>query len=166
MHYRGIIILVLLTGILSKSFGQDISHQVLVPLSSIADISYYNVNQTVGEPVVELFTGESYALTQGFQQPSINMTGPEPPEGNGVEVYPNPVIDKLRVELFGIIEANFEIIIFGLNGTLFHRCSIECGRDYWKIESIDMTNYKRGMYFVRVSSSDGRISRFFKIEKM
>ncbi len=166
MLYRGRIILILLTGVISKGFSQDISHQVLVPVAFIVDLDYYSVNQTVGEPVVEIFEKEFFTLTQGFHQPSITITGPEPPEGSGVMAYPNPVTDILKVELFGIEKTDFEIAVYGMNGSVFLRKEISCGNKYWQIEEIDMSLYRKGVYFVHVMSADKRISRYFKIEKM
>lgn len=166
MQQRGIFIFVLFIMLMAECFSQGISHQVLVPLASVADAGNLNVSQTAGEPMVEGLYGVDYNLTQGFHQPGIDLTRPVPPEGNGVEVYPNPVVDILKVELFGVEEADFELVLFGLNGAVYYRKTISCSRDYWRIEPIDLGNYKRGMYFVRIQTRDNRISRLFKIEKM
>lgn len=166
MQYRGKILLFLLVAFTLNCNGQQISHEVLVPLASIADVNYYHVNQTVGEPMVKALKCDYYHLTQGFHQPRIYFREVEQPKGSGVEVYPNPVIDLLKLELFGVERTDFEVIIFGLDGTLFYNRKISCGRNYRKTESIDMRNYKRGMYFVRVRSLDKKIIRLFKIEKM
>ncbi|MEA1887442.1 MAG: T9SS type A sorting domain-containing protein [Bacteroidota bacterium] len=149
-----------------QCYSQDISHQVLAPMTRVADISYYNVSQTVGESIVEGLDASNFYLTQGFNQPSIHVVSSKPSEGSGVEVYPNPAVDILNVELFGFERTDFELVIFGFNGALFHKQEISCGREHWNIESIDISNYKRGLYFVRVRSFDNRISRLFKIEKM
>ncbi|MBS0011888.1 MAG: T9SS type A sorting domain-containing protein [Bacteroidales bacterium] len=156
----------MLVAFMPYCFGQGLSHKVLVPMASVVDVGYYNVNQTVGESMVKAISSDEYHLTQGFHQPSIYITGPARPDGSGVEVYPNPVVDLLKVELFGVERTEFEIIIFGLNGSLFYQRKISCGRDYWQKESIDVSHYKRGMYFVRIRSKDSRITRLFKIEKM
>lgn len=166
MKYKGIIIVFWLMAGIAECVGQDVSHQVLAPLASTADLSYYNVSQTVGEAMVLTLETSGHDLTQGFHQPGIFISTPEQPKGNGVEVYPNPVVDKMKVELFGHEKRDFEIVIFGLNGSVFYRSKVSCGPDYWKIISLNMNSYKRGMYFVRVISLDNKISRLFKIEKM
>ncbi len=166
MQQRGIFIFVLLITLMAECFSQGVSHQVLVPLASIADAGNVNVSQTAGEPMVEGLYDIDYDLTQGFHQPGIDLSRPVPPEGNGVEVYPNPVVDILKIELFGVDEADFEIFLFGLNGAVYYKRTISCSRDYWRIESIDLSHYKRGMYFVGIKTRDNRISRLFKIEKM
>lgn len=156
----------LLLAMACRCYSQDVSHQVLVPMASVVDVNYYNVNQTVGESIVEGLDASDFYLTQGFNQPSIHVVSSRPSEGSGVEVYPNPAVDILNIELFGFERTDFEIVIFGFNGALLHKEEIICGREHWSIESIDVSNYKRGLYFVRVRSSDNRISRLFKIEKM
>lgn len=166
MQQRGISILILFLALMTEGLSQDVSHQVLAPLSSIADAGSLNISQTAGEAMVEGLYGLDYDLTQGFHQPGIDMSRPEPPEGNGVEVYPNPVVDILKIELFGVEAADFDVVLFGLNGAVYYKRTISCGRDYWRIESVDLGRYKRGMYFVRIKSRDNRISRLFKIEKM
>lgn len=166
MKQRGIFIFILLITFMPECLSQGISHQVLSPLASTGDAGSVTVSQTVGEPMVEGLYGVDYDLTQGFHQPGIDLSNPVPPEGNGVEVYPNPVVDILKIEVFGVEEAEFEIVLFGLNGAVYYRRNISCSRNYWRIESLDMSNYKRGMYFVRIKTRDNRISRLFKIEKM
>jgi hypothetical protein len=166
MLKKGIFILVLLLGIGTSCYSQEISHQVLVPMASVMELSTYSLSQTVGEAMVSTLSYGNYDLTQGFQQPSINMTSPLPPQGNGVEVYPNPVTDILKLELFGSEARDFNVTIFGLNGSVFYQDEINCTSNYWMIESINLSEFKNGMYFVMVRSRDERIVRLFKIEKM
>ncbi|MGM0666072.1 MAG: T9SS type A sorting domain-containing protein [Bacteroidota bacterium] len=166
MYYRGNIILFLWATVVCSSFGQSVSHQVLAPWSNVADISDKSINQTVGESIVEILNGNNYFLTQGFNQPSVRMSVPRDGEAKGIAAYPNPVIDILNVELSGYEMTDFELLLFGLNGTMYHRLEVSCGRDAWNKASINLGNYKRGMYFLRVRSLDNRVSRLFKIEKM
>ncbi len=166
MHYRGNIILFLLMPVVSACFAQDVSHQVIVPWATIADVSDYNINQTVGESIVEVLDGNDYFLTQGFHQPRIHLTGQSQIDDKWIEVYPNPVIDFLNIEFSRYESTDFEVIIFGLNGTLYYQQEISCGRYSWKTEAINLSKYKRGMYFLRIRSLDNRVSRLFKIEKM
>jgi len=166
MHYRGNIILFLWATVVCTSYGQSVSHQVLTPWSNVADINDKSINQTVGESMVEILNGNNYFLTQGFNQPSIRMSVPKQGELKDIAAYPNPVIDILNVELSGYEMTDFEFLIFGLNGTMYKKIEVSCGREAWHKTTINLGNYKRGMYFLRVRSLDNRISRLFKIEKM
>jgi len=49
-------------------------------------------------------------FTQGFQQPGIEASQETPPDGNGVEVYPDPATDYINIKLFGDGARNFRII--------------------------------------------------------
>ena len=147
--------------------GQDISHEVLVPVASVVKVGNYYLSQTIGEPVVDYLRTDSYDLTQGFQQPGISIIDDiEPPAGSGVNVYPNPVVSDLKIELFGTSSKNFDVVIFSINGTIFFRKTYICEGHYWRVETINMQDFKRGMYFVRIRSIDDQIVRLFKIEKM
>ena len=165
MHRKGLIIL-FITVLYCTVSGQEISHKVLVPLASFKTIGGYCVSQTIGEPVVKYLPGETYDLTQGFQQPSVTVDRPEPPQGTGVKVYPNPVKNTLKLELFGAKSAEYHLTIFGLNGSIYLRNTYNCVGKYWHIIPLDLSKYRRGTYFVRVEDNTGAVRRLFKIEKM
>lgn len=165
MQKRGIFVILFLTGIVCLR-SQELSHQVLVPLASTWHGELYHISQSVGEPMVQYLPGEQWELTQGFQQPSMVYELTIKPQGNGIKVYPNPVSDHLKLEMFGDEQVEYHITIFTIDGTIYLRKSYQCDSHYWRNEVIDFRNFKRGLYFVRVESSPERISRIFKIEKM
>ena len=165
MQKRGIL-LVLLVVSWTGLKAQELSHQVLVVAANVANGSGYSISQTVGEPIVDFISSEKYDLTQGFQQPSCSLVTPQPPLGNGVNVYPNPVIDDLKVEMFGETGMEYELTIFGIDGSVYYRNRYECTGKFWRLEVLDVSGFKRGLYFVRVEASNKKIARLFKIEKM
>jgi hypothetical protein len=59
------------------------------------------------------------------------------------------------------------INIINVNGTVVFadQISFPAG-NYWEVREIPLTGFARGLYFVRVISTDGVISRSFKLEKM
>lgn len=159
----GYFILFLLLGI-SGLRGQVISNRVLVPLASTWQNENYSVSQSIGEPAVLYFHRESRDLTQGFQQPGTDFQSVINHQGNGVLVYPNPVQERLTIEMFGDFSAEYHITIFGLDGSVFFRKDYKC--ELFRIETIDVAEFKRGLYFVRVETTPRKIERLFKIEKM
>jgi len=68
MVKRGIFIFLLVTRMILLD-AQEISNQVLVPLASTWQGEQYTISQTIGEAVVVYLPGETWELTQGFQQP-------------------------------------------------------------------------------------------------
>jgi len=165
MQKRGIFIVCLIVFGVHVS-AQHVSHAVLVPLANTYSTGKYCISQSVGEPVVEYIHSDYFDLTQGFQQPSIKGVGfIEEDKGKGVEVYPNPVISNLTVEFIGSQTNEYHLIIFGLNGSIYRENTYTCigtGRK----EYLDLSDFSRGTYFVRIVAADESIIRTFKIEKL
>lgn len=161
----GIFIFIIVTGTVCLK-AQELSHQVLVPVASTWQGGNYSLSQTVGEPVVAFVSGGNRDLTQGFQQPSMMLNPIVPPQGNGVDVYPNPVSDLLKIEMFGDVSVDYSITVFGIDGSVYFRQDYPCSGRFWRIETLDVSGFKRGIYFVRVETFPRKIGRMFKIEKM
>jgi len=165
MLKRGIFIVLLVVSWTGLN-AQELSHQVLVVAANVANGSGYSISQTIGESIVDFIHSEKYDLTQGFQQPGCRLVTPQPPPGNGVKVYPNPVLDDLKVEMFGETGVEYELTIFGIDGSLFYRNRYECTGKFWRLEVLDVSEFKRGLYFIHVEASNKKIARLFKVEKM
>ena len=166
MYLKGSLIVFLLMFLLAGAKTQEISHQVLVPAASLVDGSSISYSQTVGETMVKIITDFDYVLTQGFQQPRLRRPPDTTWNGTGVEVYPNPMEDFLKVELFGDTPREFKIIITNITGTLVYQDRIKFIDRYFHIKEIPVSELIRGQYFIRVMSTDGNIIRTFKLEKM
>ena len=146
--------------------GQQLSHQVLVPAAGLATAGVISYSQTVGETAVEIMDGSGYILTQGFHQPGITLVAETPPEGTGVDVYPNPATDVLYVKLFGEDARKIRIEIINITGYVASTVNLEFSSKYYTVQQLDVSGLKYGLYFVRITSSDSVIARIFKIEKM
>ena len=150
----------------STVFSQQLSHQVLVPLAGLASDNNISFSQTVGETAVEVTECSWYIFTQGFQQPSIKLSGEDAPPGTGVSVYPNPVVDFLTLELFGESGRAFKIEIINITGTVVFTDRLTFIDQFWHRKQYDMDDFIRGFYLVRISTDDGFMNRTFKIEKI
>lgn len=147
-------------------FSQHLSHQVLVPAAGIAVNSEVSYTQTIGETATEIIGCSGYVFTQGFQQPGIEVSQEAPPDGNGVEVYPNPATDYINIKLFGDVARKFRIELINTNGMVVSSLEINFITNYFYTQRVEVKYLTRGLYFVRVVSKDGLINRSFKIEKM
>lgn len=165
MQKRGIFIVCLIISSM-HIYAQHVSHQVLVPVASVVSTSSYCVSQSIGEVVVQYIHSDNIDLTQGFQQPSTKRFDVVPPNGNGVKVYPNPVKTILTLELFGDLSTKYRLVIFGINGSIYRESTYTCIDKYWHKIPIDVSDFSRGTYFLKVIAFDGTISRLFKVEKM
>lgn len=148
------------------AFSQELSHQVLVPAAGIVSISGLEYTYSVGEAATMMLSSDDLMLTQGFQQPRYIFRTENPPSGNGVKVYPSPARDNISIELFGEGSKSFRIDIFNISGVIMISDEVDCEGLFWQINSYPVGKFSRGMYFVRITSSDGIIKRIFKIEKL
>jgi hypothetical protein len=146
--------------------SQQLSHQVLVPVAGVAYNDNISYSQTIGETAVVIINSYDFVLTQGFQQPPVKLSKSVPPPGNGVKVYPNPVSDILNIELFGQNDQTFRIELVTISGIIVLSEKKTFNGQFWNITEIAVDKFSKGLYFVRVVSDDGVISRTFKINIM
>lgn len=161
-----ILIVLILLGWGSDLSAQHLSHQVLVPVAGVVSTGNVNYSQTIGETAIEIIESYDHILTQGFQQPSMKFVEDKPPEGTGVDVYPNPVVQNLIVKLFGDASREFRIEIINITGTVVLSQKLSFIDNYNFEDVIPVGNLYRGLYFVRIISLDKLINRTFKIEKL
>lgn len=120
------------------------------------------VSWTLGETVIETFTGNQNILTQGFHQTRLVVTSVDPLEypGLSLSAYPNPVSSILRLECSGteiwkatfrLVQSDGKLILFQKTGTL--------------PGMIDMGSYAPGFYYLKVSRENGELVKSFKIVK-
>jgi hypothetical protein len=159
-----LMLLLLFSG--TSGFAQDLTPRVLVPAAGLTTAGVIEYSQTIGETAVETVSSAGFILTQGFQQPRIQITTPTQPEGNGVDVYPNPATDFINVKFYGDEARKFSIEVINITGMVVNSMTIDFTDKYYFIQQIEVTSLKYGFYFVRVTSDDGTIKRVFKIEKM
>jgi hypothetical protein len=159
-----LMLLLLFSG--TSGFSQDLTPKVLVPAAGLTTAGVIEYSQTIGETAVETVSSAGFILTQGFQQPRIQITTPTQPEGNGVDVYPNPATDFINVKFYGDEARKFSIEVINITGMVVNSMTIDFTDKYYFIQQIEVTSLKYGFYFVRVTSDDGTIKRVFKIEKM
>lgn len=163
---RFCLLLPILLIFLTNAFSQQLSHQVLVPLAGVSSTSSYSYSQTVGETAVEIVGCSYYIFTQGFQQPPVKVSVETRPEGNGIKIYPNPVVDYVTIEFFGESAKTFKVDFINLTGKIVKSFKFRFGNNYWFTEPQNIEDIITGFYLVRVRSEDGMIDRTFKIEKI
>jgi hypothetical protein len=166
MVKRTKILLLLLLISRTGVFSQHLSHQVIVSAAGVISTGVINYSQTIGETAVQIIENSDIVFTEGFQQPGIKISSESPPPGNGVKVYPNPVTDYVNIELFGEVARTFKIDLINLTGTIVRTEKLVFPGQFWHIQQVSVEKLGRGLYFVKIVSDDGLISRIFKIEKL
>ena len=117
---------------------------------------------TLGEPVIETFTGTSAILTQGFHQSKLTVTAIDPklyPELE-LSVYPNPVSSSLRLQITGERPGKLTYSLYNAEGKALVQKSVESFP-----ETINMELFTSGSYFLKVFRDINMPVKTFKIIK-
>jgi hypothetical protein len=146
--------------------SQELSNQVLVPLASVVYDWKGSYSQTVGEPVIEIVRCFDYALTQGFQQPSIQSKKYVIIDGTGILVYPNPVTDYMIIELYGERAKTILIEIINFTGRIVYSHKEVFNNGFYYKDNHNVGDLMRGLYLIRFTTNDGMLNRIYKIEKL
>ncbi|UCG28322.1 MAG: T9SS type A sorting domain-containing protein [Bacteroidales bacterium] len=128
----------------------------------------YSLSGTVGELAVKtLDPGGSYILTQGFQQPfALGVNPVIDPQGIdwSVNAYPNPVSEFLNIQ-FNIEKSTaFNIEIMDMTGKKLLIRNLP-GITPEEIITVDLTNFVRGVYLLRITTPDQKVNKVYKIQK-
>ncbi|MBI9068929.1 MAG: T9SS type A sorting domain-containing protein [Salinivirgaceae bacterium] len=153
------IILLLLCGVSLALHAQ----QSTVSSGGEASGSGGSVSYTVGQVAYTTSTGTSGTVTQGEQQPF------EISEVTGISVtniilkmsvYPNPTTDVLQLKVERDIQENMSCQLFDINGKLLKT------QNNLAIETqIEMSEYKQGVYFLKIIENNKQIKTFKIIKK-
>jgi len=114
---------------------------------------------TIGEPIIATVSGPANTLTQGFQQPWVDITisVEDVVDGPMINVYPNPVRHILNIALDDPSRAE-RYMLFDAAGR-----QVKDGRISSTITELDMETYASGGYILRVINADQRDVKTFKI---
>jgi len=72
----------------------------------------------------------------------------------------------MTIEMFGEGPVEYHVTIFGIEGSVYFMKDYSCTGTFNIIETLNVSEYMSGLYFVRVETTPTRIARTFKIEKM
>lgn len=119
-----------------------------------------HITYTIGEPVIATAGSGSSQLTQGFNQPWVDInTAVDDPhiEENTINVYPNPVRHVLSLA-FSDDPIDHRYELFDALGK-----RLLDGRVQGSITELNMEPYASGGYFLRVFGPENSFLRSFKI---
>jgi hypothetical protein len=148
------------------SFSQSLSPTLISSAGAYAAAGDITLSYSLGEIAVTTLTSDNLVLTQGFQQPQLTGTG-MPDEMKldwKVNAFPNPVQDRLNISirLGKPVEMNLEIIDLTGKKILIKKLGrIPADFDH----SIDFSGFVKGIYFLKIQTTDKKYSRIIKLQK-
>jgi hypothetical protein len=156
-----ILILITLT---IKTFSQTVYRDVIASGGHSNTLPGYSVSSTVGQIPFQTLCENSNAVTQGFEQPRTKIAVNP---GEYIQVYPNPVSDKLNMVFSLSVRKDFTISIFNLAGIEMQTVlapNLQSGVLY----TLDFSKLPEGMYLLHIydKSEEKKLYKVLKIEKL
>ena len=142
--------------------SQSLSPEVIATAGEHFATANAQLSWTLGEPVIETYTGDKSQLTQGFHQTQLTVVAVnEPVAAFPVLLYPNPTTALLTVEAPESPQA-FGLELLDGSGRLLHRLPAAAPA---APRTLDLSGYAPGLYLLQLRSGDGRSIQSFKIIK-
>jgi hypothetical protein len=158
----------LFIGLLSLSTttvqGQSISRQVIGITGGSTATSFGSISWTVGQTAVKHVksSDQKYSITQGFQQPNIQVVPAHTFDNPMVSIAPNPVIDILNITVLNPQAENTNFnLIDQLGRVLISNGNLKA----WSNE-LNLSIYPAGTYLLQVHQADEKMMQTYKVLKV
>ncbi len=150
------------------SKAQSIERFVIGSTGNYQAAGGYSLSSTTGEAVIPTFTGGSYMLTQGFQQPDDKSNGINEllPSNVKVSLYPNPTTDMLVLEINGDHPESYSVELTDMLGRRVNVYTTLHQQGGSSNFLIDMHTLPAAMYILHLYAEGGTVNHSFKISKI
>jgi hypothetical protein len=152
-HVKFLFSILLLFSIKARS--QSLSPEVISSNGDFYTNTGGSVSFTIGETVTETFNGSSNMLTQGFQQPFVDVTGiPESSSISCLSAFPMPFKNECSLDFTAMESGIYNISVYDLTGKqIFNdKTMIDLTDRSYKISLLNIDN---GIYIVKISNEKG-----------
>jgi hypothetical protein len=118
-----------------------------------------SIAMTIGQPVISTVSNSNNVLTQGFQQPWINITTAVEgsSEGLAIVAYPNPTRTEVFLEA-GPEHHDLSWVLTDALGSLIDQGPLNTERS-----RVDVSALSSGTYFMRIGPSTGTPLKVFQL---
>lgn len=140
------------------SFSLNAQLQVISSAGDHAKSSNGSISWTLGEVVTATHSGSGVLLTQGFQQSNLEITtAVEEPQNLEIQIraYPNPVQNRLTVEIQHREDVPLSLQLYDINGKLLKSRQIKTSR-----QNLNLEEYAQGQYILQVRSGQDLMKSF------
>jgi len=149
------------------AFSQaSLTNRVIAPAGNFSSSTNVKLSWTLGDIAVDRMASTSYILTPGFQQMWDHLVLNIETIGDAlhIDAYPNPVQDKMIIR-FGDIDVNsIRLDLHDLTGNKVLSREFK-GPFYERIEEMDMSGLKQGVYFLNLHAADNKLYKVIKLIK-
>ncbi len=157
---KGITILLSAMFISGISYSQSTTPEVISSAGDHFENSNLSISWTIGEPIIETQSAGTATITQGFHQGLYTIISVEEQiEQPIVNIYPNPTTDFVNVEIKGQDAENFQIQLYDELGKVL------VNKKYTDIQQINLSQYAKATYFLKVVDTKNETYNSYKILK-
>ena len=145
--------------------AQSIDLFVIASTGNFMSNQDVSLSATLGEVMTETYSAGEIILTQGFQQSGLTVETYVNERGSewDILVFPNPVTDELRIDFSGDYQGEIYIELFDLKGRkIIHRSMEKSSFRHLYTQSI--YSIEKGIYILKITTSDFRINKITRIE--
>jgi len=144
--------------------AQSISPQVVASSGNYMESGNYSLSWTLGEPVIATAQSGNTILTQGFQQPSYNVTSITQNNlfGFEVNVFPNPTPNYITISWKTESTSGVDIFLYDMSGKLITAKTLSSSDQK---ASVNLSQLASEQYIMEVKDKNTSNSKIFKIEK-
>ena len=137
------------------------AQEVIATAGETLTSSTHQISFTVGETVIETIESGNVIINQGMHQSKLTVTNVSDLlyPGLEVEVFPNPTQDFITIQLVEVI-GDVEYSIYDVAGKQIINAKISLNET-----KLDLTNYVRGTYFLKLYIGQNQSIQTFKIVK-
>lgn len=148
-------------------YSQTVTPTVYASDGGSATSPQGSIAWTIGEPISETYTTPVYATTMGFHQTEVTITKLIEQQGAYIDIllYPNPVYNELNLNLNGLPNDEYQVLIFDGIGKLVFQTNLLVNKINTRIETIKMDEFANGNYFINIQNSNKSFSKTIKITK-
>lgn len=142
--------------------GQSPERTVISSAGESFEEGKFQMEWTLGEPVIGTTTGQNNVITQGFHQTIfvISTVGEVTPEFPELTIFPNPASTHFFMEVTNIQSSRVEFVLSDINGNMVDRGVITKTRHRFDLQYLANTTY-----ILTVTIPELELSRSFKIQK-
>ena len=153
------ITLMALFGLSHAAFGQSLERNVIASSGRSCSGVNINIDYTIGETLVQTYTGGSTILTQGFHQPATgNVSIEEVTDVISSNVFPNPFTDVVQLELNINQPASVELKLSDITGRILNVANAVDYNQGRQILLLTTANLASGSYLlVATVTGEGKV---------
>jgi hypothetical protein len=130
------------------------AQQVIATAGNFSSNTSGSLSWTIGEGIIETYTGTGMILTQGFQQSTRTSTATQNLSSNAMEIsaYPNPTSDFVSLKVNIKSPINLKFSLYDVYGKLVLDQKLESNES-----KISFNNLASGVYLLKLFSYEKEI---------